>query len=81
MFLLSALLYIFPQFFPCFQYLGYHIPDLYQIIVAFLGLVVLAELMFQMVPLPFLSVEPFLLYFSPHTPIFHQAGHIPTAYG
>lgn len=81
MFLLSALLYIFPQFFPCFQYLSCHMPDLYQVIVALLGLVVPAELMLQMVPLPFLGVETLVLDFPAHTPILRQAGYIFPAYG
>ena len=55
--------------------------DLYQVIAALLGLVVPAELMLQMVPLPFLGVETLVLDFPAHTPILHQAGYIFPAYG
>lgn len=63
MLLRPALFYFLPQRLPCFYDLGYHMTYLYHIIMALHPLVIMAEPMFQIIPLFFLCIEPFVFYF------------------
>ena len=69
--LLPALLYFFPQPLPCFYDLCDHVPYLYEIIMVLHPLVIMAEPVFQIIPLFFLRIKPFVFYLpSPSSP-FH----------
>ena len=60
--LLPALLYFFPQPLPCFYDLCDHVPYLYEIIMVLHPLVIMAEPVFQIIPLFFLRIKPFVFY-------------------
>lgn len=79
--LLPALLHFLPYLFPCLQNLRYHMPCLYQIIMVLPCLVVMAETVFQIVPLLLLRIEPLVLYRPPSPPCLRQFLCYPLCYG
>ena len=73
-----ALFYFLPQRLPCFYDLGYHVTNLYHIIVVLHPLIIMAEPVFQIIPLFFQCMEPFVFYFPSPSSSFHCFFYIST---
>lgn len=66
-----ALFYFLPQPLTCFYDLRDHVSNLYHIIMVLHPLVIMAEPVFQIIPLLFLCIEPFVFYLPSPSSTFH----------